>query len=158
MGTTYYHECYEKADIVNKIKAEALQTATYGKEVWAVQKHYETGENMIVLYLLYKCDGIWGFKDIPECMGPYYFKCPLKFLEMAPEVNANWRDGVREYHKEQKRRKGLLKKLKLGAKIKLNGRCLPNVFVVTHMKPLLGANNGLTYKIPKTRIEEVEEA
>ena len=52
----------------------------------------------------------WGYKDIEESMGPYYFSCPLKYLGMVPLAqfggNAEWREQVIEYHQRsaEKRR------------------------------------------------------
>lgn len=42
--------------------------------------------------------GNWGYKDMDESVHPYYYGCPLKYLDMVPEVaNAEWREGVRKY-------------------------------------------------------------
>lgn len=41
----------------------------------------------------------WGYKDMDESMGPYYFSCPLGYLAMVPQVaSEDWRDSVRKYH------------------------------------------------------------
>lgn len=40
----------------------------------------------------------WGYKDMCESAGLYYYSCPLKFLEAAPEENPEWRKGVRKWH------------------------------------------------------------
>lgn len=44
----------------------------------------------------------WGYKDIDESMHPYYYSCPLKYLEMVPidqyGGNEQWREGVRAHH------------------------------------------------------------
>ena len=31
-------------------------------------------------------------------MHPYYYTCPLSYLDLAPEQSADWRAGVRAYH------------------------------------------------------------
>ena len=33
-----------------------------------------------------------------ESMHPYYYTCPLSYLDLAPEQSADWRAGVRAYH------------------------------------------------------------
>lgn len=47
--------------------------------------------------------GCWGYKDMDETMGPYYYGCPLKYLDMVPcsnyETARKWREKVREYWK-----------------------------------------------------------
>ena len=46
-----------------------------------------------------RTDEGWGYKDLEEASGPYYFSCPLGYLEMVPEVaNEQWRQEVREHH------------------------------------------------------------
>lgn len=41
----------------------------------------------------------WGYKTIEEAMGPYYYSCPLAFLDMAAVQSQAWRNKVREYHR-----------------------------------------------------------
>ena len=51
--------------------------------------------------LRYQRDG-WGYKDMEESMGPYYFSCPLGYLRMVPPDqfggNASWREQVALHH------------------------------------------------------------
>jgi hypothetical protein len=57
----------------------------------------------------------WGYKDMCESVHPYYYSCPLKYLELVPEVaNQEWRDKVTKYHATRKipLRKGLIVGLK----------------------------------------------
>ncbi|WYX24928.1 hypothetical protein WJ969_02655 [Achromobacter xylosoxidans] len=48
--------------------------------------------------LLERSGSQWGYKPLEECMHPYYYTCPLSYLDLAPEQCANWRAGVRAYH------------------------------------------------------------
>lgn len=48
--------------------------------------------------LLKRSGGEWGHKPMDESMHPYYYSCPLRYLEMASERCAEWREGVRAYH------------------------------------------------------------
>lgn len=52
--------------------------------------------------LQYQRDYGWGYKDMEESMHPYYYSCPLKYLDLVPLEqfggNAEWRAGVRSYH------------------------------------------------------------
>jgi hypothetical protein len=47
------------------------------------------------------CD--WMIKEIEEGMGPYFYDCPLSFLERAPVApgpfSAKWRERVCAYHR-----------------------------------------------------------
>jgi len=59
----------------------------------------------IALHLLKKSrDSGWGYKDMCESMGPYYYNCPLGYLDMAPEQCPEWRAKVRAWHADQKDR------------------------------------------------------
>ncbi|HBO0527163.1 TPA: hypothetical protein VDV63_005826 [Pseudomonas aeruginosa] len=48
--------------------------------------------------LLGRSGGQWGYKPLDESMHPYYYSCPLSYLDMAPEQSDDWRTGVRAYH------------------------------------------------------------
>ena len=47
-------------------------------------------------------DDGWGYKDMEESMHPYYYSCPLKYLDMVPldeyGGNEEWRKIVVEHH------------------------------------------------------------
>jgi hypothetical protein len=61
--------------------------------------------------LRYQRDYGWGYKDMDESMHPYYYSCPLSYLEMVPldqfGGNAEWREGVKAHH-ERRRAKRLM--------------------------------------------------
>lgn len=48
--------------------------------------------------LLERSGNQWGYKPLDESMHPYYYSCPLSYLDLAPEQSADWRAGVRAYH------------------------------------------------------------
>jgi len=53
-----------------------------------------------------KRDEGWGYKDMEESMRPYFYSCPLKYLDMVPVVaSEDWRAGVRAYHARQKEKR-----------------------------------------------------
>lgn len=70
-------------------------------------------EPQIGLFLLQRGnDGCWGHKDMDEADGPYYYDCPLRWLDRAPEPpcpvaghhrdsGRSWRDFVRDHHAQQ---------------------------------------------------------
>lgn len=45
--------------------------------------------------------GQWGVKRLGESSHPFYYCCPLAFLEMTPVACQEWRDKVRLYHKSR---------------------------------------------------------
>jgi len=48
--------------------------------------------------LLQRSGGSWGYKAMDESMAPYYYTCPLRYLEMTPTLSAPWREKVQAYH------------------------------------------------------------
>ncbi len=90
----------------------------------------------------------WGYKELCESVGPYYYTCPIKYLKMAPVANQAWRDEVMAYHKRMTRR------FAVGQKVALENSSIPWV-VLTSIKPLLGIYGGMRYRIPRRMIGEV---
>lgn len=39
-----------------------------------------------------------GSQALGRMHAPYYYSCPLSYLDLAPEQSADWRAGVRAYH------------------------------------------------------------
>ena len=90
-----------------------LAHSVRGNTLFAVLQPYKVGEpervedRIIIVFLLRKDRGAgWGYKDMDETMNPYYYNCPLKFLELAPHAHGQyseeWRAGVRAYHAKRK--------------------------------------------------------
>ncbi len=44
----------------------------------------------------------WGYKELEESMHPYFYSCPLGYLNLVPIEqyggNAQWRSLVKQYH------------------------------------------------------------
>jgi len=73
----------------------------------------EQPQRCIVCDLL-RCDGgEWGYKDMEESMQPYFYSCPIGYLNLVPldrfGGNAQWRSLVKKYH-AQSTEKRLAKK------------------------------------------------
>jgi hypothetical protein len=63
----------------------------------------EPTQRWIVCDLLrYQKDYGWGAKGMEESMHPYFYSCPLKYLDLVPIEqfggHAEWRELVRSYH------------------------------------------------------------
>ncbi|HBO3772371.1 hypothetical protein [Pseudomonas aeruginosa] len=81
-----------------------------GKVLWSVTEvtaktegvhpDLAPGESMryIRCDLLQRSGGEWGYKAIDESMAPYYYSCPLRYLDMAKELSPAWREKVRAHH------------------------------------------------------------
>ena len=92
-------------------KFTLLDRSLRGNRLWVlVQSHGH--DPAIGLFLLQRGrDGCWGYKDLDESSGPYYYDCPLRWLNQAPEPlmrtgshlgsGRTWRDFVRDHHAQQ---------------------------------------------------------
>ena len=91
--------------------AHCFRGGRFSGVLWAVWERTFSGgeratERWITCDLLrYQKDYGWGYKDMEESMHPYYYCCPLKYLEMVPidqyGGHAEWREGVRKHHAQQ---------------------------------------------------------
>lgn len=43
-------------------------------------------------------DGMWFNKPLSEQCHPYYYSCPLGYLDIVPVANEEWRAEVRKHH------------------------------------------------------------
>jgi len=154
---------YSKADVIKentapseneKYKSITLAHSVRGNVLWSVREVTHKGGNTpgkverhILCDLLGKNDGDWGYKGMDESMGPYYYSCPLPYLDMVPQVaDANWREKVREYHRKQART------FTVGETITFISGTRPPELTITSLRPFKGVYNGITYSIPKRLI------
>jgi len=87
--------------------AHCYRGCVFSGVLWSVWERTWTKDNQNVQeperwigcdLLAYQSGYGWGFKDLDESCGPYYFSCPLGYLAMAPVANETWREGVRSFH------------------------------------------------------------
>lgn len=78
----------------------SLTRVTARKPGW---NQLEAGESQVFIRcdLLDHSDDGWGYKAMEESVHPYYYSCPLRYLDLAPEQSADWRAGVRQFHADQ---------------------------------------------------------
>jgi hypothetical protein len=60
----------------------------------------DAGESRCYIHcdLMEFSQGQWGNKPLEESMHPYYYTCPSRYLDMAPEQCPEWRETVRWHH------------------------------------------------------------
>ena len=92
-----------------------------GNRVWQLVQRPD-GTKFITLDLIAKeRGGGWGYKNMDEDCGPYFYDCPATLLDKAgPPATPNaeaWRLKVWEYHDRQKRLKREMQTLKPGTVI-----------------------------------------
>lgn len=101
-------------------RIESLKHTLRGNVLWSVVKvtikkvkddnpnfEYKAGDSylFIACYLLARVGGRWGYKEMDESMHPYYYTCPLSYLDMVPEVCSEWRANVRKYHEKSRQQR-----------------------------------------------------
>ena len=174
MGWLYLYECVEKKDIINLLtkeeKSEAYSRTTIdhacsGNELWCVYEVKSpsyTGQ-VLVLNLLAKNDGHWGYKDMDESMHPYYYNCPKRLLDICPEpakveCQQTWRDAWKAHQEAKKATREKKAKLQVGQTWKLKDGVNPAQIKVTSVSHLLGRDpNGMLYKVKARYLDVVVE-
>lgn len=87
--------------LVKKDGVTVYAHCTVGNVLWTVEQGAK--DKIIGCYLMRRDPGAseacrWGYKDMDESAHPYYYTCPLSYLDMAPVFNEEWREHVRRYH------------------------------------------------------------
>jgi hypothetical protein len=90
--------------------SKTLHRCVRGSVLWTVEetvryKEQVERDTFIGCYLLEAREGKAGYKPMDESMGPYYYSCPLSYLDMVPEANKEWREKVRTYYAEKAEQK-----------------------------------------------------
>ena len=106
MGWTFSRQWDTKEKMVEYLQ-KGYENATefrltYEKDQWVLWTvlNYK-GDLLIVCDLIEPSANGWGHKTMDEGMGPYYYSCPARFLELtdsSPYVNHQWRMDVLKYH------------------------------------------------------------
>lgn len=140
MGWTFSTRPTTKQQFVKSLLADyanssqqILDSSLRGSQLWVLARSGNKPP-FICLFLLRCQDGCWGYKDMDESMGPYYYNCPVTFLDRAPEPQGSnldhqgsgrsWRSFVREAHAYQRQRKS--NKPRVGDVIQLDPQRYPS--------------------------------
>lgn len=124
---------FSKADVIRELtrqeedetrRRETMTHCVRGTVLWAVVevtlKQETRRKRFIACYLLRSQRGYgWGYKEMHESMHPYYYSCPLKYLDLVPVANAGWRAEVRTYHRNRHR------EVVIGQKVAIKGSTIP---------------------------------
>ena len=166
----YHTQGASKKDIVNDIINESffrneekgvtskcLRHCVKGNVLWLLNEYsYDDGkvDKWIGCYLLRSDKGYgWGYKPMNESFGPYYYSCPLSYLEEAPVACEEWRAGVREYHEKVK----LSRNLQVGQKVRLTKDAVIPEVTIYSKKPLVGYYDGNYYRVKTKLIDGLVE-
>jgi len=164
----YYGIDNSKKDVIREVTADTvfekgtsrtLRKCVKGNVLWSVREvNLKDGnvQKFIECNLLDKSDGNWGYKPMDESMGPYYYTCPLAYLEMVPAANEKWREEVRKHHARISSGKDALRSLAIGDDVVLRQGHTPNRLTLASRKPLRGYAGGLLYRFPAKAIDPDE--
>lgn len=136
---------------------KVLKHNVAGNELWVLLETKDTGRKIIALFLLQqdrKHKG-WGYKDMTEAMGPYYYGCPTEWFSEVPATNAEWRAKVidTQAHRVAKRR--VKTNLQVGQKLEFVNGTIPAAIVVEAIQPraIIGrGSDGLLYKVSNAKL------
>ena len=101
--------------VVSKCLAHCYRGGVFSGVLWSVWERntftkdgqlLQPTERWIACDLLrYERNYGWGYKPMSETMHPYYYSCPLSYLDIVPVEryggHEKWREGVRLYHAQQ---------------------------------------------------------
>lgn len=163
MGWTFPHGA-SRSDVINELTAEqhtdrrtfrTLRKCFRGNTMYALHES-EPVEGptvrFLVVYLLQRSQGDWGYKDMDESMEPYYYDCPVSYLDAATEPASEharkWRAEVRERAAVRASKKPCK-----GETWTLQGCSIPEV-KITSLKPLRGLAQGQVYRIKRSLLGE----
>lgn len=109
---TYFNdqtgETVKRTCLAKQFKGNSFSGVLYS--VWKVEvtrnDQFVREYSYIGVDLLQYRNKMWGIKNMDETMGPYYFSCPMKYLNMIPCPNSTsaveWRQKVVKYWADRK--------------------------------------------------------
>ena len=154
MGWSFMDQQSRKGLIVHLTRSEAsngvarqcLRHCISGNVLWTVWEVTEP-EEKVRRYI--GCDLLacqrghgWGYKEMCESMGPYYYSCPLAYLDMVPVANEEWRVQVRAYHEARNRQ------VNIGDVLVFEGLPIPEARIIAKRgRSLIGVYGGYSYRL-----------
>ncbi|TWU08875.1 hypothetical protein CA54_41140 [Symmachiella macrocystis] len=94
--------------------AHCFRGGRFSGVLWAVwEQTHSQGKQPTRRWItcdLIRChSGEWGYKDMSEACSPFYYSCPLKYLDLVSIEqhggNAEWRKQVHQHHTRQKEKR-----------------------------------------------------
>lgn len=123
MGYQFSENVYTLKGCVNEILTHLsdvlVDYSQYGQELYAALRHEDDKEKVsIVVFLIRKNRGHYGFKPIDECHNPYYYNCPEKILKLSNDpAGLEWRTACRVQRAYSKVKKEIAESLSPGDEI-----------------------------------------
>ena len=147
---TYSHKCLKSYIKLKEGYAavESINKITGDREVWAIVYLFN--------YTRSKDGFNFGYKDMDESMGPYYYNCPASILDLLTEAKSNsaieWRKKSREVLANKKPRP----KIEIGRSYTVLNSTVNQVKIVDKIKGFwIGVSGDGRYKIRSNRLGEL---
>ena len=129
-----------------------------GNHLWTVYENPEVGKKFVLLFLIEKDRGSYGYKEISESMHPYYYDCPLSIIRAAGETDnesaKEWRALVVQYHAEKKIK--VSDKFKPGMKIKYGEKTYQLISDLGRLGWSIVREDGEHFRMPNVRMKQCE--
>lgn len=108
-------------------KDRYIRHSVRGNNLWVLMWTADKSEKFILLCRMQGTRGNfhpdhcrWGYKDMTETDGPYYYDCPVSMVREStcPDPRAvEWRKSVLEHHENKKRNAKLWKGVRAGDRV-----------------------------------------
>ena len=136
-----------KNDVVQSVlkDGDVVEHTLRGNTLWAIHKNM-SGHIFIACHIMEKHGGCYSVKSMSVDMHPYFYDCPLKYLDVvACDGNASgmaWRAKVREIASAKSAKRGALRGLTPGVQVELVAGCkfrgeVVSLATVVTAKPLV---------------------
>ena len=133
------------------------KSTNYGRNLWVAIKSKTDAISMILLILIKK-EGDWGYKDMDESACPCAVDCPLELIEKTTgdgsQYSKEWREKVKAYHAK---RKQISTKIKEGDIVLIYGKKYQLTEKVKRSWRGYSLENGKTYRIKPSQIELLDQ-
>lgn len=152
-------DCTADHELVGGGRLRTLRKSFRGNTMYTLlemQSRDGTTTKFIGVTLLQRSGDAWGYKDMDETAEPFYYDCPLSFLDEADapscESATKWRQTVRD-----RAAADAAKRPEVGQTWQLTDGCRPGQVKISSLKPLQGVANGITFRIPRRMLATVVE-
>lgn len=143
-------ECVADQTLTEGGVLRTLRKCLRGNVMYSLLESTRSGKTvkLIGVTLLQRSKDGWGYKSMGEAEMPYYFDCPLSFLDLADEPanesSAKWRGIVRA---------NAAKKPGVGETWRLAPGYAVDEVVIASAKPLQGSADGKLYSLRRSMLD-----
>lgn len=91
----------------DSISSVVLKTSSYGNQFWLLRTIKQEKESFVTadVVLISHKDGMTYYKEMNISCSPYYYHCPIEWLELITHNEdsiLNWKDSVKKYWAKKK--------------------------------------------------------